>query len=108
ETEPAAPAGELVPGRAGSQIGPVELVKIGSYAARKRCAWDAFARGDAAQFQGARANIGLAPDLAWMRQVVGGDDRVGLPHRFHKGLYRVHGALLAHAMDDDNGLTVGM
>src|SRR5262252_7247208 len=108
EEEPADPAGELLPGRTGGQIGPVELVKIGSHATWERCAWDAFARGDAAQFEGSRADVGLAPDLAWMRQVVRGDDRVGFPRRFHEGFYRIHGTLLAHAVDHDDGLHVGM
>ncbi len=102
------PAGQLVPGRTGGQIGPVELVKIGSHAMGKRCARNAFARGDAAQLEGARADVGLAPDLGRMRQLVGGDDLVRLPHRFHEGFDRVHRALLAHAVDHDDGLHVGM
>jgi hypothetical protein len=43
-----------------------------------------------------------------MGQVVRGDDLVRFPHRLHEGLYCVHGALLAHAVDHNNGLHVGV
>ena len=54
QEQPANPAGEFLPGRAGGEVSPVELVKIRAYAMGKRGAGNALARGDLAQLAAIR------------------------------------------------------
>jgi len=108
EQQPGNPADEFLPRGAGGEIGPVELVEIGAHPARKlgarRRLADAFARRDAAQFKRAGPVVGFAPDPSRIWQPVFRDVGVFSPHRIDKALDGVHGALIAHPVDDDDGL----
>lgn len=63
--------------RARGEIGPIEFVKIRAYAAWKigRTLY-AFARHDASQFERAGAGVRLAPDAAFIRETVSGNNNV--------------------------------